>query len=146
MRDLNALFALFDERAARPFEWGDDKHDCISFGDRAVFVQTGDSPIRRAGYHWSTERGAVRLLKRVGGLAAAVDLVLRRHIAMVAEPDGSVAWEDAPALAHRGDIGLADVDGRQSLVVIEGHLAVGPGLDGLVRLQRSAVTIAWSAE
>src|SRR5438128_66589 len=105
MRDLSALIAFLDGRATTPHAWGDAANDCISFTAAAVEAQTGDNPIRRAGFRWSTERGATRLLRRLGGKAAAVDLVLKRHVAMVAEPDGSVAWEDAPALAHRGDIG-----------------------------------------
>lgn len=131
VRDIAALIALLEGRASRPFEWGHDKHDCVSFAAAAVEAQTGENPIRRLGYTWSTERGAARLLNRLGGVAAVADLALTRL--------------PAPAFAHRGDIGLVEIEGRQSLVVIEGELVAGPGLAGLVRGPRSALTLAWSA-
>ena len=46
----------------------------------------------------------------------------------------------------RCDVGLVEIDGRESLVVIEGDTVVGPGEAGLVRLPRAALKAAWSLD
>lgn len=132
MRDHSAFIALLESRATRPFDWGHDRHDCVSFAAACVEALTGDNPIRRAGMTWTTERGALRVIARMGGLAACVDSVLPRL--------------PATAFAHRGDVGLVEFEGRESLVVFEGHLLVGAGVEGLLRLPRELAKIAWSAE
>lgn len=132
MRDFDAFIALLDARACTPFEWGPDKHDCFAFPGAAVEALTGDNPIARCGRSWSSARGAHAVLRRLGGVAAAVDTVLPRL--------------ESPAFAHRGDVGMVEGDGRQMLVVFEGQTVVGAAPQGLFRLPRSAVTVAWSAE
>lgn len=130
MRDLEALVALIEGRSATPFAWG--PNDCVTFAAHAVRAQTGVNPLKGLGRHrWRSAKGAARALAAHGGLEAAVDGVLPRI---------------APAMAHRGDVGLVEIDGRASLVVFEGATVVGPGLEGLERLPRSAVRAAWSAE
>lgn len=131
MRDLDALVALIEARTRTPFAWGDDRQDCVSFAAACVLVQTGVDLIARVGHSWSTARGAARVLKRVGGVVGAADLALERI---------------AIGRAMRGDVGLVTIDGLRSLVIFEGPTVVGPGVHGLVRLQRDAVTTAWSAE
>jgi len=140
MRDHEALIAFLEARMRAPFAWGKNTHrrrahedgnSCVHLAAGAVFVQTGRSVLRDLP-GWTSERGAIRALGRVGGLEAATDLVLRRI---------------APAMAHRGDIGLVEnIGGRPSLVVIEGQLVAGPGPAGLVRLPRVAVKAAWSVD
>lgn len=110
-----------------PFAWG--ANDCVTFALDAVRAQTGVNLRPQLGCTWSSARGAQKALAARGGLKAAVDSVLRRV---------------ARARAHRGDIGLALVDGREFLVVIEGDLVVGPGVAGLVRLPRGVLLAAWS--
>jgi hypothetical protein len=132
MRDFDAFIALLESRARTPFAWGHDKHDCFSFAGAAVEALTGDNPIRRCGHRWSTEAGALRVLDRLGGVAAAVDRVLPRL--------------DAPSFAQRGDVGMIDLGGRQLLCVFEGHVLVAADLSGLARVPRRVATVAWSAE
>lgn len=129
MRNIEALIALLDERGVEPFQWG--RQDCVTFAAAAVKAQTGIDLLARVTWSWATEREALRILARVGGVAAAADLVLPRI---------------APAMAHRGDIGLVEVEGQACLVVIEGDLVIGPGLKGLTRLPRTDLVAAWSLE
>lgn len=131
MRDYEALIAYLDARVRTPFAWGSAAHDCVSFAAGAVEALTGNNPLAKAGRTWSGERGAVRVLRHLGGLEAAADSVLERLA--------------APSLAHRGDVGLAKIGDRSSLVIFEGVTVVGPGLNGLVRLPRSLASSAWSA-
>jgi len=140
MRDHEALIAFLEARMHVPFAWGkntqrrlahEDGNSCVHVAAGAAFVQTGRALLRKLP-GWTTERGAIRALHRAGGLEGATDKVLRRI---------------APAMAHRGDIGLVEsIEGRPSLVVIEGQLVAGPGADGLVRLPRLALTAAWSLD
>ena len=129
-RDYAAWIAYLDGRQAQPFAWGSSANDCISFAAGAVRALTGRDLIAEAGLSWTTARGAARVLHRVGGISGALDRVLSRMPC---------------ARAHRGDVGLAVIEGRESVVVIEGELLAGPGLAGLVRVQRRGVLVqAWS--
>ena len=109
-----------------PFAWG--SNDCVSFACDAAQALTGEDYRARLGVRWRSARSAATALEARGGLKAATDQVLRRV---------------ARAKAHRGDIGLVIIEGRQSLVVIEGELVVGPGAEGLVRLPRAVLQRAW---
>ncbi|MDB5461385.1 MAG: hypothetical protein JWO72_3126, partial [Caulobacteraceae bacterium] len=103
MRDHDALIALVESRVRAPLAWG--THDCVAFAAACAQAQTGRDFHALMGCTWRTARGAHRLLRARGGLEAATDSVLTRV---------------APALAHRGDVGLVEIEGRASLVVIEG--------------------------
>lgn len=128
-RDYDAWVAYLDARALRPLAWGSRANDCISFAAGAVEALTGRDLIAAAGFRWASAAGAARVLKRVGGIAGALDLVLPRTEC---------------AMAHRGDVGLAVIEGRESCVVIEGALVVGPGVERLVRVPRAVLVQAWS--
>jgi hypothetical protein len=128
-RDLEALLRLIDARQRIPFAWA-QPDDCVSFADAAVFAQCGWRPLR--GMRWTTQHGALRVIKRLGGIEPAIDA---RMTAI------------APSMAHRGDIaGVHDPVLGIALMVIEGELLVGPGDQGLKRLRRRAMVRAWSAE
>lgn len=131
-RDLDALLAFLEARAAMPFAWGRSRNDCVSFAAQAVRVQTGRSLASLIGRHrWSTALGAARVLKRRGGIEAALD----RALAPV-----------APAQAMRGDVaGAPDDRLGLRLMIVEGTTLVGPGENGLVREPRAAMVKAWSA-
>lgn len=130
VRDFTAWIGFIDGRMRAPLIWG--WHDCVAFSAAAAGALTGEDYFRPMACNWTTEAGAARILKRRGGLKAATDKVLRRV---------------ARAKAHRGDIGLVVLGGRESLVVIEGDLVVGPGVEGgLVRLQRTDLVAAWSLD
>ena len=128
-RDHAALLELIEARMRAPLAWGKRANDCVSFQGAAILAQTG---IDRMGGlpDWATERGAKRVLAKLGGLEAAVDGVL----------------QPVPlALAMRGDVGLIEANRVRCLVTIEGETVIGPGVDGLVRHPRAALLRAWSA-
>lgn len=113
-----------------PFAWGNDRNDCVSYAAAAVKATTGRI-VDFGGSHWTTARGAARVLKSFGGLEAAVDLHLTRV---------SVSF------AQRGDI--AAVSGKHGLLlmIVEGDTLAGPAAAGTMRLPRTAALIAWSAD
>lgn len=129
IRDYEALHAYVASHMRTPFAW--DGHDCVTFCANGVRVQTGRDPLGEYRGCWKTARGATALLKRLGGMEAAVSLKL-----------ASIA----PAMAQRGDVaGWRDPDGRIQLALVDGETLVGPGEHGLMRLPRSAMVCAWSA-
>lgn len=130
VRNHPALLAYIAARMRAPFAWGKAANDCVSFAGGAVEAQTG---VDRLGVlpSWTTERGAARVLRRLGGLEAAVDGVLTSL---------------PPSQAARGDVaGWRDAKGRLQLAIVEGDTIIGPGMTGLVRLPRTAMARAWSA-
>lgn len=129
IRNHSALVAYLDARVRTGFAWW--AQDCVTLAARAAQAQTGVNYLRRIGRRWSTAAGAARVLHELGGLETATDAMLRRI---------------PPPRAHRGDVGLVELDGRPCLVVIEGELLVGPGLAGLVRLPRRLLKTAWSID
>ncbi|KQZ31730.1 hypothetical protein [Caulobacter sp. Root1472] len=129
VRDYAALVDLIEARMRAPFAWGKRANDCISFFGAAILAQTGVDRLA-ALPNWTSQRGALRVLKGLGGLQAAVDGVLT-----------SVPL----AQAARGDGGLVETATGQAVMVIEGATLVGPGPTGLVRLPRAAMLRAWSA-
>jgi hypothetical protein len=133
MRDYGALHRFIAERSAMPFAWGHDRNDCVSFAAAAVKAMTG-RVITFGGYRWATALGASRAVQSMGGMVDAVDAELHRI---------------EPAFARRGDI--AGVPARPGgndllLAVIEGDTLAGPAENGLFRLSRTMMVIAWSAE
>lgn len=127
-RDYEALLALLETYAFRPFSWRD--HCCVRFAAGVVKAQTGKDTIK--GMRWGSARGAAKLIAELGGLEAAIDARLPRI---------------APAMAQRGDIaGVADPVFGIRLMMVEGVLLVGPGEAGLKRLPRSEMVMAWSAD
>lgn len=130
-RNPAALVDYLDDRADWAFGYGAEPrtHDCVRFMAGGVEAVTGVDVVKRFGATWTTERGARRILRRAGGLAAAV---------------GSVMREISPTLAMRGDAGMTEAG---QLVLVEGDLVVGPGPErGLVRLPRAALARAWTVE
>lgn len=129
-RDVAAMIAVIEARSARTFAWHGQR-DCVSFAGACIAALTGRDPL--AGLpRWRTRREALAVAQEQGGLEAAVDARLPVRV--------------APANAQRGDIaGLPDRLFGIRLMVIEGETLVGPGRNGLERLPRSAMTIAWSA-
>lgn len=137
-RDVAALIAFLDARHAAPHEWGSEANDCISFADGAVIAQTGRSALE--GRAWSNKAGALRVLRREGGMVAALD----------------ARFERVPvALAHRGDIAGVPVErmvgvdeDERALIelhpmVVEGVLLASPGERGIERAPRRLATVAW---
>lgn len=125
-RDITALLDLIEARSTRAFAWRKGSC-CVSFMGAAVQAQIGIDVL--AGLSWRSRRAALAILDELGGLEAAMDARFDRI---------------APALARRGDVaGLPDPLLGVQLAVVEGATLVAPGETGLIRVQRSAMTMAW---
>ena len=128
-RDHHALIAFLESREAWTFGYGADPmtHDCARFSDAGVHAVFGVNPLADFTSQWTTRRGARRVLRRHGGMAAAVSEVMTPI--------------DLPQ-AGRGDVGmLAD----EQLVLFEGENVVGVRPDrGLMRLPRAHAVRAWT--
>jgi hypothetical protein len=126
-RDVQALVTYLAERAHRPHEWGRNANDCMSFPAGAVKAQTGKDPTR--GLKWKSHATAISLLKKLGGVEAALD----------------ARFERIPtAHAMRGDIGIVpDPDLGVHPVIVCGTTVCAPGVKGLKHLPRSAMLAAW---
>ena len=90
---------------------------------------TGHDPAADVRGTYSTERGAARIVKRLGGIRA-----------IGASRFGA---EIAPALAQVGDVGMVELEGRESLALCGGGHWIAPGLDQLEVLPFSAAVVAW---
>ncbi|MBM6576338.1 hypothetical protein KCP91_08130 [Microvirga sp. SRT01] len=115
------LAAYLDPLRLRAFAWG--RHDCCTFAAGAVEAMTGVDPMPEFRGHYTTARGSVRALRRIGRgtLAATLDAKFE-----------SVE----PSLAQRGDIimssGLLGICFGAFLIAVgrEGER------EGLIRIDR----------
>lgn len=128
VRDYRALANLIADNERTPFAWA--QWDCATFAGAAVKAQTGDDALGRFAGKWSTEAGAARVLIKAGGMEAAVSTVLTPI---------------APSMAQRGDVAGVETPQGLLLMIVEGSTLVGPDVDGLARLPRTAMVKAWSA-
>lgn len=127
-RDLTALAAFLDARAAMPHDW--DGNCCVRFAFGAVAAQFGAAP--DPGADWHDRRSARRAIAKVGGIAAQMDRLFAPA---------------ATALAKRGDIAAVEDEAHGILLaVVEGDTLACPGFDGTMRYPRRAMIAAWSAE
>ena len=127
--DPHALIGFLESREDWTFGYGPDDrvHDCARFCGAGVAAVHGINPLAAFAATWTSEGGARRALARHGGMASAVDTVMRQI-------DG--------VAARRGDVGMTP-DG--ALMLFEGDTVVGPGqVRGLVRHPRHMITIAWT--
>lgn len=110
------LIEFIEARRVRAFSYGEN--DCGLFAADAIYAITGvDLAESWRGY--ASAQGAARKVKKSGGM---------RGIAAAAGLD-----ERHAGFAQRGDLVLADVEGRETfgIVVGDGNWC-GPGADGLV--------------
>ena len=130
-RDYDALTAYLDDRLTMPFAWGRRANDCISFFTGAVKVQNGRDLPREIEADWSSSVGAMRVLKRLGGMEAVADRLLKPvPLARAMRGDGAMI------MGPRGPI----------MMVVEGLTLVGPDTHGAMRLPRRAALRAWSID
>lgn len=108
------LAQFIDERRHAPFAWG--TNDCALFAADAIERMTGvDLAKHLRGY--KTERGALGKIRKVGGLRNFAQDLTDKH----------------PGMAQRGDVVLANMEGRETFgVVVGGGVYAAPGPDGLV--------------
>lgn len=127
LNDVGAALAVVESRIARPFEWGSDANDCISFAAAVVRAHSGVDPI--AGLAWREEAGARALIAQMGGFEAAIASRMTRI---------------APAMAQRFDAAMVMLPGGPLLTIVEGEMLVGPGQERQMRLPRSRAAAAWT--
>lgn len=112
-----------------PFEWS--TNDCCQFTlGRWCELCTGINHL--VSYKYKTEAGAVRILKRLGGLEA----LATKHLG---EPK-------PPAMAHRGDIVSFEHDCGVALGICVGAKIAGVGQDGLMLVSMSLAKNAWGVK
>lgn len=129
MRDLGAFNAYLEARAGWAFGYGPEPrtHDCARWASGAARAATGRDPLKAFASCWTTELGAARVLRRHGGMAAAV---------------GTVLTEIDPTFAQRADIGLAS---DRTLVLFLGDGLIGLNeAGGYLHLPRANAVRAWS--
>ena len=117
------------ERRAQPFAWG--TNDCCTSSCSAVLAMTGHDPAEGLRGHRSAQEAA-EVLRDYGGVLGLADNRLGPAI--------------APALAQVGDVGMAPLDGRDTLVICAGSGWLAPGSAGLVYIAHAAASHAWRAE
>lgn len=122
------LAEYMHQHRASAFAWG--SHDCVTFAAGAALAITGETVLKKK---WPDAAGAARMLRKVGGLPAAVDTVLVRL------PSVAKAW--------RGDVVLVPDptpnSARQWLGVVDAGQWFAPGPAGLVRGPLSVASVAW---
>ena len=123
------LDALISARRDQPFAWGEN--DCCTFAASAVEAVTGHDLADGLRGHRSVQEAAE---------------VLRKHGGVVGLATARLGPAIAPALAQVGDVGMATLNGRDTLVICAGSGWVGPGSAGLVFVEHAAASHAWRAE
>lgn len=122
------LDAYIASRSRTPFEFG--PNDCARFANGAVLAMTNANLM--AAMRYNSARGAARILKREGGLRAA----LARRLP-----------EISPARAQRGDVGLVQVQTPTGLAlaacVVLGDKLAAPGPAGVTYLARAHLRAAF---
>lgn len=118
-------------RRARPFEWGEQ--DCVLFAADAVRALVGVDLGAKIRGKYKTARGAASVLRKHGGMMAAVDKATACLGAIVI----------APAFAQRGDIALVQTDLGLTVLVRVADAWIGPGRDGIER-HLAAPLKAWA--
>lgn len=126
-RDWQSRIADFvASRESTPFAWG--HQDCALFPCDAILEISGHDPAADVrGY--TTAKGAARVVSNLGGM---------REIG-----NTRFGAEIHPMQAQVGDVGLIEIEGRESFVLCGGTCWIGPGPDGLVRMDIGAALIAW---
>jgi hypothetical protein len=112
-----------------PFQWGD--HDCATWVADWRKIATGKDAATAWRGKYTTERGALRQIKRAGfeTMADWVDSILGDRL-------------PTPLLAQRGDIAL--VQGALGIVTGAEVVAISP--DGLCVFDLSSAETAWRVE
>lgn len=122
------LATCIAERQGLPFSWGEN--DCCTFAASAVEAITGHDLAAGLRGHRSAQEAAE---------------VLREHGGVVGLANDRLGPAIVPALAQVGDVGMATLDGRDTLVICAGSGWVGPGSAGLVFVEHAAASHAWRA-
>lgn len=132
MRNRDWTTRLHDViRAAhgRPFSWGE--FDCCTFAADCAVALCSTDPAAAYRGKYSTQAGALRLLKKNhGGLEAAWDACFARVL---------------PAYVQRGDVALYDGPNGRSVAVFWANEFWSVAEDGVVRIECTPLA-AWRIE
>lgn len=112
------LAQAVDRGGRAGWQWG--VHDCCTWTADVVAAMTGQDPLADIRGRWRTAAGAGRMLRRLGGLQAAVSARLGPPL-------------PALVLAQRGDVVLLHTPQGDALGVCAGAVVLAPGLQGLSR-------------
>jgi hypothetical protein len=126
------------ERKDVPFAWG--TNDCAIFAADAIQSITGVDIAEDFRGLYTTERGAMKAIKKVAGGSTIADAA-----AYCAEKHGLVEHQ-YPLMAKRGDLVIIkNRDGKEiaGVIGLNGH-PLSPGDNGLVQFSILDVTRAWS--
>lgn len=128
------LNEVFDEAQKAPFIWGE--FDCCLFACRAIHALTGYDPGELYRGRYGNEEEARVLLKQEGGVEGIAEKITAlKGFAEIGK-----------LFAQRGDIGLAEIRGHQSLGVCDGaRFAFASDPAGLLYIapKSSLITKAW---
>lgn len=120
------LDALVRQAHREPFAWG--RRDCCLWAADATWALTGMDPAADVRGTYDDERGALRVLQRLGGLCA------------VAARGGAPI---RPAFAIDGDVGLVQWQETELLAVRVGEVWLAVSRTGLIAAPADAAVGAW---
>ena len=122
-----ARFAdLLAKRRALPFAWG--TNDCLTFAVDVVEAITGTTICT---VDWDDAPSAARKIAAAGSLA---DVCLTPRLG----PPGT-DWRQL----RRGDVAIAEIEGRDTILVCSGQTLCGPGLEGLEHVPPTIARLVW---
>jgi hypothetical protein len=133
------LYVYLEASDSTPFRYG--SFDCLSFAAGAADAITGADIMAPFRGRYTTHLGAMRIAKRVFGVATLPEIVT----AMMA----AQGWKEvAPSFAQRGDVCLVIQGGDQIAGVIHsnGREAVITTEQGLGRVPLKSVVRAWNVK
>lgn len=126
------LNEVIEAHRTMPFEWG--KHDCVTFTADCVKAMTDHDPLSfyRGGY--TTAAGAYEIIEELGGIERAVEHSLAFLNAFKREIN----------LAQRGDVVIADIEGKLIVGIWIGRAALMPSEQiGLTEIPKEMIKTCW---
>lgn len=127
------LHTFLEAARGRPFSWG--RWDCCILAADAVKILTGSDPLTPFRGRYRSARGAVRLLKPLGGLVGGCTTLLGVPITPLLAQRGDVVLIEAPAGAG-GPLACGVVD-------LTGRAVACPGETGLLFVPLARARHAW---
>lgn len=128
------LIETIEAAQKRPFVFGES--DCCLFAADVFEAMTGTDPASKWRGKYKSEKGAIRMLKRIGGggFVEAMEIIML----------GLGLEEVKPVFAQRGDVVLVMNGGRHILGVIDSRgLITAMSTDGVVQLPLDQAERAW---
>jgi hypothetical protein len=121
------LAEFVDRHRHQPFEWA--SNDCVLFASGWVQEATGEDPLGELRGAWTDMASAVRLLRDLGGLQAAITSKLGEPI-----PVG---------LAQRGDLALIEREDERGVGIVIGADVAVLSESGVAFVKLNEAAAAW---